>query len=51
MAVLDKSLQALLKMAHKKLLWKNANTSSDFPGQTITVPNISKYDFYLMEAH
>ena len=45
MSVVDNALQALLKMAHKEILWKNASPGSNFAAQQIAV-NGSGFDFY-----
>ena len=37
MAALDKSLQALFKMAHMKPLWQNASPGSGFEAQALTL--------------
>ena len=37
MSILDKALQALFNMAHKKTLWKNASPASSFSEQTVNL--------------
>lgn len=48
--LLDKALQAILKMLQKKdervLLWENASPSSAFAPQTLTIANLSSYQWY-----
>ena len=50
LSMLDKILQAILKMLKKKdervLLWKNASPTSDFNAQTITLPDLKNYPMY-----
>ena len=50
LSMLDKILQAILKMLKKKdervLLWKNASPTSDFNVQTITLPDLKNYPMY-----
>ena len=49
MAVLDNALQALFNMAHKKLLWENAKTNSNFAPQTIKITTNPK-SLYLVNC-
>jgi hypothetical protein len=49
MSTLDKALQALLKMASKKLLWENAAPNSVFVGQTINL-NFNGYNSVIVES-
>lgn len=37
MAVIDNAIQQLFKMAHKELVWENANPTSSFAAQTLPV--------------
>lgn len=50
LSMLDKALQAILKLLKKKdervLLWKNASPTSEFNAQTITVPDLKNYPMY-----
>lgn len=50
LSLLDKVLQAILKMLKKKdepvLLWKNASPTSDFNEQTITLHDLKNYTRY-----
>lgn len=50
LSVLDKALQAILKLLKKKdervLLWKNASPTSEFNAQTITIPELKNYPMY-----
>lgn len=49
-SIIDKALQAILKMLQKKdervLLWENASPSSAFAPQTLTIANLSSYQRY-----
>ena len=43
--VLDNALQALLKMADKKIGWENARPNSSFSAQDIAVSELQNYYF------
>ena len=49
-SIIDKALQAILKMLQKKdervLLWENASPDSAFAPQTLTIANLSGYQRY-----
>lgn len=49
-SIIDKALQAILKMLQKKdervLLWENASPNSAFAPQTLTIANLSSYQEY-----
>ena len=51
-SIIDKALQAILKMLQKKdervLLWENASPNSAFAPQTLTVTNLSSYQNYMI---
>lgn len=49
MAVIDNAVQALFKMANKKLVWENASPASAFPGQQITINDIKEGDVVIIE--
>lgn len=51
-SIIDKALQAILKMLQKKdervLLWENASPNSAFAPQTLTITNLSSYQSYMI---
>ena len=51
-SIIDKALQAILKMLQKKdervLLWENASPSGAFAPQTLTIANLSSYQNYMI---
>lgn len=51
-SIIDKALQAILKMLQKKdervLLWENASPNSAFAPQTLNVTNLSSYQNYMI---
>lgn len=49
MSALDNALQALLKMASKKLIWENAAPNSTFAEQTVNL-NFNGYNSVIVEA-